>query len=134
MSSAMWMRVSALLVVIVGITMFANSVLKLEISGGVKTALSVVHLLAAVGLIALFEISIGRKRRATGASSSTLGLVGRILITVALALGLYILIGKALNFVDSGNYKPLIWIHAPIGLIAIGLAEAALGAIGKKTR
>lgn len=134
MNSAMWMRITALVLFLAGLTMFSNAVLNLGISSGVKGAFSAVHLIAALALVALFEISAGRKRRASGAATNPIAMIGRIVLTVTLALGLYILLGNVLNFIEGGAYKTLIWIHAPLGIISIGLAEMALAVLGRKTR
>lgn len=135
MNTAMWMRIAVLFVFLAGLTMFLNEVLGWGISSGVKNVLMLVHLVAALSVVGLYESSLARKKRGMiVVAGKELSLAGRILLTLALIIGLYILLGRLFDFVSGDSYKAIIWLHAPIGLIAIGLAEVGLSRLRVKNQ
>lgn len=130
--SAMWVRVASLLVLVFGFLLFLNAVLEWNIASSGKGVLSVFHLFSALALVGLYEVVLARGKRG-GGNPGTLGLVARIALTATLALGLYILLGNIISLLDNQGYRTAIWIHMPLGLISIGLAEMALGRLKRST-
>jgi hypothetical protein len=83
----------------------------------------------------LYEASLARKKRGMIlVAGKELSLAGRILLTLALIIGLYILLGRVFDFVSGDTYKTVIWLHAPVGLIAIALAEVGLSRLRVKAK
>jgi hypothetical protein len=122
----MWVRVASLLVVILGALLFLNAVLDWNIASSGKGVLSVFHLFSALALVGLYEAVLARGKRG-GGNPGQVSLFARIALTATLALGLYILLGNIISLFDNQAYKTAIWIHMPLGLISIGVAEMALG-------
>jgi len=135
MNTAMWMRIAVLFVFLAGLTMFLNEVLGWGISSGFKNVLVLIHLVSAFGLVGLYEASLARKKRGmVVVAGKELSLAGRIFLTLALIMGLYILLGRVFDFISGDVYKTAIWLHAPVGLIAIGLAEVGISRLRVKSQ
>jgi membrane protease YdiL (CAAX protease family) len=131
--TAMYMRLAALVLVVAGFLMFINAVGTTNLlDSSFKGILVLIHLAAALSLIGFWEVSLARKRRESGQKPPPLALIGRILITAVFAFGIYIVVTRLLNTLDNDLYKTLVWIHAPLGIVAIGLAEAVMGMVGRK--
>ncbi len=135
MNTAMWMRIAVLFVFLAGAAMFLNEVLSWGFSSGVKNVLVLIHLVSALAVVGLYEASLARKKRGMiVVAGKELSLAGRILLTLALIIGLYILLGQVFNFMSGDVYKTVIWLHAPVGLAAIGLAEIGLSRLRVKSQ
>lgn len=112
--------------ILLGLTMFLNVVLNWNFTQGVFDLFRGLHFIVALAFIGLFEASLARRKRSGTMSIAgrKLGTVGRVLLSLTLLLGIYLLLT---HLVDAfGGYSNLIWVHALIGLISYGLTEMAL--------
>lgn len=83
-----------------------------------------IHIVLAVGFLGLYEASLARAKR-TGRltpDGRPISMVGRISATLALLLGLLLLISMVANLFNYDVTNVTVYIHALVGLIAVGVA------------
>ncbi len=130
---SMWMRIATTVLVLAGLTMFLNAILNLGLPSGVMVVLALIHLVSGISLVGLYEANLARRKRGMVViAGKEISLAGRIVLTLALIIGLFLFLNRAASILSSDAYKTVIWLHAPIGLIAIGLGEAAMSRLRVK--
>jgi hypothetical protein len=114
------------LVVLLGLIMFLNVVLGWGFTQAIFNVFRGLHLIVALAFVGLYEATLARRKR-TGTFSIAgrqLGTTGRILVTLVLLLGIYLLLTHLFDALVG--YDALIWVHGLLGLVAYGLTEIAL--------
>jgi len=118
------LRGVGLAVIIVGLAMLLNVVLGWNFTNAVFNLLRGLHLILALALVGLYEAAMARRKGTITIAGRQLGLVGRIVLTLTLLIGIYLLLT---HIVDGlGGYNQIIWVHGLIGLVAYGLTEVVL--------
>lgn len=109
--------------------MLLNVVLGWGLQNAVFNLFRALHLILALAFVGLYEAAMARRKGTVTVAGRQLGLVGRILLTFTLVLGLYLLLTHVVDALTG--YNQLIWLHGLLGLIAYGLTEMALS--GRRT-
>jgi hypothetical protein len=112
------------LLVLIGLTMFLNVVLSWNFGQPVFNALRALHLLLGLAFVGLYEMMMARRKGIMTVAGRQLGLATRILLTLVLLVGFYLLLSHAIDAL--GGYDGLIWVHGLAGLVAYGLTEMVL--------
>ena len=118
-------RYLALLVFLLGGTMFILRIAGTKSGTGYDTV-RLFHILLALGLVALFEMALARSKRA-GTLSPTgrqYSMGGRIALTLALLIGIFLLLSLVFSWVTGSGFDIVVYIHVLVGLVAVGLAAA----------
>ena len=117
-------RIVGALVVLLGLTMLFSAGISAFLSDAVFNIFRVLHLILAIAFVGLFEMAMSRRKGTITVAGRQLGLTGRIILTVTLLLGLYLLLSHVVDaFIGYGG---LIWVHGLLGIISFGLVEMAL--------
>ena len=84
-----------------------------------------IHVALAIGFLGLYEASLARAKRTNqlGPDGQPLSMVGRLCGTLALLVGILLLISMSASFL-GGATTVVIYLHALLGLLAVGVALA----------
>ncbi len=117
-------RWTALLVFLLGGTMLLIRGSGGSVSGSGYDTLRLVHIVAGLGLLGLYEASMARSKRAGVLSDDgkRWGLAGRISLTLALIIGLFLLLSYILGWLTGDAFSIGVYIHALVGIIAVAFA------------
>lgn len=92
-------------------------------SGTGYDTVRLIHIIVALTFIGLLEMALARSRRekTLNAQGRQLGMAGRGLATVALLIGIFLLLSLFLSWVTGDTYSVIVFIHALFGLLAVGV-------------
>ncbi len=92
-------------------------------SGPVYDTVRLIHILVALGLLGIFEAAMARRKRAKALNSTglQLGTIGRVLLTLALVVGIILLLSLVFNWISGSTYDQVIYLHTLLGLSAVGV-------------
>ncbi len=122
--SASIVRGVGLILLLLGAVMFLSVVANWGISEIVFNILRFLHLAAALAFVGLFEMVQSHRKGTITIAGRQMGLGARILLTLTLLLGIYLLLSHFIS--GFGGYGRLTWVHAILGLISYGLTEMVL--------
>ena len=103
-------------------------------SGTGYDTVRLIHILAALALLGMFEGAFARSKRA-GTLNSTglqLGTASRVLMTVNLLIGIFLLLALFFSWLSGTPFNLVVYLHVLIGIIAVG-AISVLVARGLKS-
>lgn len=110
-------RYVAIVVLLLGITMLALR----NNSTGIYDIVRITHILTAVGLVGLYEVSLARAKRTKTLNEGgrQLSWLGRISLTLALTIGLFLLVTFFTSLVTGATFSLIVNVHATVGIIAV---------------
>jgi len=116
-------RYVALLLALLGIVMLIWRTASTGSGPGYDTV-RLIHILVALGFIGLLEMALARSKRekALNPQGRQLGMVGRALATIALLIGIFLLLSLFLGWITGTTYSVVVYIHALFGICAVGVA------------
>ena len=123
------LRVLVLLVLTFGVVMLlaryvgTSGILSINDSG--YNVLRWFHVVMAVAVVGLYEAVMARRKRAGAVGNRQVGMAGRVVLTTALVIGIYLLLDNAFNLLTGDAFRAVVWVHALFGLSAIALTEIA---------
>lgn len=82
-----------------------------------------IHIVAAIALLGTFEAAFARSKRA-GALNKTgeqMGQASRGLMTLNLVIGILLLLALFLSWFSGDTYNLVVYLHALIGTVAVGV-------------
>ncbi len=116
-------RYAALLVFLLGATLL---ILRQSGTGSGRgyDTVRLVHILVALGLLGLYEVAMARSRRQgqLSAIGQRYGLVGRIVLTLTLLVGIFLLFSLLFSWLSGTAFDVTVYLHVLLGLIAVSLA------------
>lgn len=120
--SSTTVRYVALLVFVLGISLLIWRMAASGSGAGYDTV-RLIHILVALGLFGMFEAVMARSKRAKVLNSTglQLGTVGRVLLTLALLVGIILLLSLIFSWISGDTYTLVIYLHALLGLCAVGV-------------
>ncbi|MDB5081286.1 MAG: hypothetical protein JWP00_3210 [Chloroflexi bacterium] len=115
-------RYLALLVAFLGITLLIWRNVATGSGRGYDTV-RLIHILGALALIGMFEMVIARSKRAKALNpdGTRLATAGRVLLTLALVVGIILLLSLVFDWVSGNTYDLVVYLHALLGLSAVGV-------------
>ena len=118
-------RYVALLLALLGIVMLIWRTASTGSGTGYDTV-RLIHILVALGFIGLLEMALARSKRekTLNPQGRQLGMVGRALSTIALLIGIFLLLSLFLGWITGTSYSIVVYIHALFGICAVGVAIA----------
>ena len=123
-TTRLYLRIAATTVLILGLLLVgARLGWYLTTSGNGYNVLRWVHILVALGLIGLYEANMARSRTVMTPGGRQIGMVGRIVITLTLLYGFFLLLTLVFGWVTGDAYNNLVWVHVVLGLVSIALTE-----------
>ncbi len=126
-TTRLYLRIAATTVLILGLLLVGAGLgwYSLGASGNGYNVLRWVHILVALGLVGLYEANMARSRTIMTPGGRRIGMVGRIVITLTLLYGIFLLLTLAFSWITGDAYNNLVWVHVALGLAAIALTEIA---------
>lgn len=82
------------------------------------------HIIVALAVIGLYEANMARSRSLMTPSGKQVGMVGRIVLTLTLLYGIFLLLDLAANWITGGAFSALVWVHVVLGLASVAFTEA----------
>ena len=92
-------------------------------SGTGYDTVRLIHILAALALFGMFEAVFARSKRARAVNSTgqQLGTISRILLSLALLVGIILLLSIVFSWITGDTYSLVVYLHALLGLSAVGV-------------
>ena len=121
----MYVRITAAVVLVLGLIMLGArlSLYSLSEGGAGYNILRWFHIIVAVGLIGLYEASMARNRSIMSPSGRQIGMVGRVVLSLTLLYGIFLLLTLLFNWITGDAYNGLVLVHAVLGLASVALTE-----------
>ena len=120
----MYLRIASTLALLAGLIMLLG-ILGVGLSQGSSgyNVIRGVHILLALGLVGLYEMNMARNRTIMTPSGKQLGLVGRIVVTLTLVYGIFLLLTWLFGWITGDSFNGLVWVHIVLGLASVALTE-----------
>ncbi|MBN9390549.1 MAG: hypothetical protein J0I20_21140 [Chloroflexi bacterium] len=92
-------------------------------SGSGYDTVRLIHIIVALAFIGLLEAALARSKRegTINAQGRQLGMAGRGLATIALLIGIFLLLSLFLSWVTGDTYSIVVYFHAVFGILAVGI-------------
>jgi len=121
----LYLRIAATIVLILGLLLVGARLgwYNLTEGGSGYNVLRWFHILVALGLVGLYEATMARSRTIMTPGGRQIGMVGRIVISLTLLYGIFLLLTLAFGWFTGDAYDNLVWVHVGLGLAAIALTE-----------
>lgn len=116
-------RYVGLLLALLGITMLIWRTASSGSGAGYDTV-RLIHIIVALAFIGLFEMAMARSKRenAINAQGRRLGNAGRGLATIALVIGIFLLLSMFLSWIVGDTFSIVVYFHAVFGILAVTVA------------
>jgi hypothetical protein len=92
-------------------------------SGAGYDTVRLIHIIVALAFFGLLEAALARSNRegTINAQGRQLGMAGRGLATIALLIGIFLLLSLLLSWITGDTYSIVVFFHAAFGILAVGV-------------